>query len=195
MSEPRPSSDRPEMDGTAARDFELLAAEILPALIARLRASGLAELEVRRDGWRVRLRRDLRTPRRSRSAAGDASPAETADDAVPGMARSPAVGYFSPVPTLRVGLSVQAGDPLGGIDVLGIAVEVVAPSGGLISAVLVEAGQAVEYGQVLAEIEALAEPSGEAGPSPASDGADVVPGSPLAEVEVPPGATSSAAGP
>jgi hypothetical protein len=34
-----------------------LADELLPVLIARLEASGLGELEVREDGWRVRLRR------------------------------------------------------------------------------------------------------------------------------------------
>ena len=34
-----------------------LADEVLPALIARLEASTLGELEIRRNGWRVRLRR------------------------------------------------------------------------------------------------------------------------------------------
>ena len=55
-----------------AVDLDALTDEILPALVARLRASRLAELEVRDSGWRVRLRRDLRTARRpSRSHAGD----------------------------------------------------------------------------------------------------------------------------
>ena len=40
--------------------LDALTDEVLPALIARLRASRLAELEVRDSGWRVRLRRDLR---------------------------------------------------------------------------------------------------------------------------------------
>ena len=43
------------------------------------------------------------------------------------VARSPAVGYFTPAPDLVVGRSVQAGDLLGSIDVLGIAQEVTAP--------------------------------------------------------------------
>jgi acetyl-CoA carboxylase biotin carboxyl carrier protein len=37
--------------------IDRLAAELLPALIARLGSTGLGELEVRQDGWRVRLRR------------------------------------------------------------------------------------------------------------------------------------------
>jgi acetyl-CoA carboxylase biotin carboxyl carrier protein len=37
--------------------IDRLATELLPALIARLGSTGLGELEVRQDGWRVRLRR------------------------------------------------------------------------------------------------------------------------------------------
>jgi hypothetical protein len=41
-----------------------LAGDLLPALIARLDASDLGELEVRGEGWRVRLRKpfDRRRP-------------------------------------------------------------------------------------------------------------------------------------
>jgi biotin carboxyl carrier protein len=54
--------DRSERDRSARRDreaIERLADEILPALIARLGASDLGELEVARGGWHVRLRRPL----------------------------------------------------------------------------------------------------------------------------------------
>jgi biotin carboxyl carrier protein len=160
MSVPRSGRTPAAAQQGAGRDFETLAEEILPALVARLRASGLAEIEVRRQGWRVRLRRDLHSPRRqARVVAGEVEPDEPLEDVATGQARSPAVGYFSPSPALRVGRSVQAGDTLGGVDVLGISVEVTAPTSGLVSGVLVEKGQAVEYGQVLAEIEALAEPA------------------------------------
>jgi biotin carboxyl carrier protein len=37
--------------------IDRLSAELLPALIAKLGATGLGELEVRESGWRVRLRR------------------------------------------------------------------------------------------------------------------------------------------
>jgi acetyl-CoA carboxylase biotin carboxyl carrier protein len=130
--------------------------EVLPALIARLRASRLGELEVRTADWRVRLRRDGRGPT-SRPAIGGAGggAGEGADQLVGSIARSPAVGYFTPAPDLAIGQPVQAGDLLGSIDVLGISQEVIAPSDGIISRVLAEDGQAVEYGQGLADIDAL----------------------------------------
>jgi acetyl-CoA carboxylase biotin carboxyl carrier protein len=130
--------------------------EVLPALIARLRASRLGELEVRTADWRVRLRRDG-SPRMSRPAGGGAAgvAGEDADPLVGSIARSPAVGYFTPAPDLAIGQSVQAGDLLGSIDVLGISQEVIAPSDGIVSGVLAEDGQAVEYGQALADIDPL----------------------------------------
>ncbi len=92
-----------------------------------------------------------------------------------GEARSPAVGYFSPARGLVVGQGVTAGDTLGSVDVLGIAQEVTAPVGGIVSAVLAEAGQAVEYGQVLVEIDPLADDLG--GPEgDAADGLATAPG-------------------
>jgi acetyl-CoA carboxylase biotin carboxyl carrier protein len=134
----------------------VLTEEVLPALIARLRSSRLGELEVGGDGWRVRLRRapePLRTEMRGR-ASGEAGiePAAVAADQV---ARSPGVGYFQPSSELVMGASVQAGDILGSVDVLGIVQDIVAPSAGMISRVLAEDGQAVEYGQALADIDPL----------------------------------------
>jgi acetyl-CoA carboxylase biotin carboxyl carrier protein len=158
-----------------AVDLDALTDEILPALVARLRASRLAELEVRDDGWRVRLRRDLRTARRpSRSHAGDARGPES-DDPAASQTRSPAVGYFSPAPGLVVGHAVSTGDTLGSVDVLGIPQEVIAPIGGIVSAVLAEIGQAVEYGQVLVEIDPLGSEAGNDDDVAAVDGASEEP--------------------
>lgn len=58
MPEPRTIDDSAG-DGHAADHaaIDRLASELLPALIAKLGATGLGELEVRQDGWRVRLRR------------------------------------------------------------------------------------------------------------------------------------------
>jgi acetyl-CoA carboxylase biotin carboxyl carrier protein len=136
--------------------LEGLTEDVLPALIARLRASRLGELEVRTADWRVRLRRDPSAPPRATAAAahaadGAATPAEL-DGSV---ARSTAVGYFTPSPVLTVGQSVQAGDVIGLIDVLGIDQEVTAPADGIIASVLAEDGQAVEFGQALAQIDPL----------------------------------------
>jgi len=48
---------------------------------------------------------------------------------------------------------VRSGDRLGSVDMLGVAQEVVAPTDGVVGASLVEAGDAVEYGQELILIE------------------------------------------
>nr|MBA3891696.1 hypothetical protein [Gemmatimonadaceae bacterium] len=44
------------IDAAARTRMDALADDVVPALIARLEASGLGELEVRQGGWRVRLR-------------------------------------------------------------------------------------------------------------------------------------------
>jgi len=59
----------PQGDPRARRDHESiarLADDVLPALIARLAASGLREIEVREGGWKARLRKPAPTgdPRR-----------------------------------------------------------------------------------------------------------------------------------
>jgi biotin carboxyl carrier protein len=58
-TEPGPSSpDRSAAERAADHAaIDRLADELLPALIAKLGATGLGELEVREGGWRVRLRR------------------------------------------------------------------------------------------------------------------------------------------
>jgi biotin carboxyl carrier protein len=76
------------------------------------------------------------------------------------VATSPAVGIFQPRAEARAGTRVRAGDRLGAVDMLGVPQEVVAPSDGVVGASLVEAGDAVEYGQDLILIEfASASPS------------------------------------
>ncbi len=141
----------PESEGPG---LDALTEDVLPALIARLRVSRLGELEVRTRDWRIRLRRDPRAGSRT-AAASSAASEEEPDEPNGGVARSSAVGYFTPARDLVVGHSVQAGDVLGSIDVLGIAQEVTAPADGIIAAIMAEDGQAVEYGQALAEIDPL----------------------------------------
>lgn len=153
-----------------------LADELLPLLIARLGASGLGELEVRQDGWRVRLRRAMqstgdvpaspaahlsaRVPATSRSAPSRAdSPADGPIDVAARRERgrvaitSPGVGYYQPSDGLAVGMSVRGGDLLGHVDVLGVRQQVVAPEDGILATLAAEAGEAVEYGQTLARLE------------------------------------------
>jgi biotin carboxyl carrier protein len=56
-----------------------LADDLLPALIARLDASGLGELEVRTDGWRIRLRKPYDRRRGTALPEGRRRPGEPAE--------------------------------------------------------------------------------------------------------------------
>ena len=157
-----------------------LADEVLPLLIARLGASGLGELEVRQDGWRVRLRRSMagQPLDQPAGAAGGSGPATraaaaprsherrdattTADASAESTGRhergriaitSPGIGYYQPIDGMAAGQSVRRGDLLGHVDVLGVRQQVVAPESGILATLAAEAGEAVEYGQLLARLE------------------------------------------
>ncbi len=150
------------LDGEAAqRELRRVADDILPALIARFGAGSLGELEVRHGEWRVRLRRadgvsspvKIREPRDGRSAEKERrSEGETAH-ADRSMVTSPAVGYFQPGEGLEVGHNVRGGDVLGHVDVLGIRHDVVAAADGVLARIVVETGEAVEYGQDLMRVD------------------------------------------
>jgi acetyl-CoA carboxylase biotin carboxyl carrier protein len=153
--------------------IERLTSELLPSLIAKLGATGLGELEVREGQWRVRLRRPVggraaasavHPPARDRAgrAAERAERAErpersgdrhASSDDGRATATSPAVGTYRPRRDLSAGDRIAAGDALGAVDMLGIPQEIVAPADGIIGSSLVEAGDAVEYGQPLLVIE------------------------------------------
>jgi biotin carboxyl carrier protein len=162
--------------------IDRLADGLLPALIAKLGATGLGELEVREGPWRVRLRRPAdgassgaassggRSRRRDRGADGERGDRSDGRDRSAGraasglegttsrddsrhVATSPAVGIYRPRTDLAAGTRVRAGDRLGAVDMLGVAQEVVAPADGIVGASLAEAGDAVEYGQRLLVIE------------------------------------------
>ena len=159
--------------------IDRLADELLPALVAKLGASGLGELDVREGAWRIRLRMpaDGRASRRtggsSRGGHQPPSPHTASAHAIPptrssspvaepdpgpptrAVAASPAVGFYRPRPDMTAGARVRAGDPVGAVDVLGIAQDVVSPTDGIVGASLVEPGDPVEYGQEVVEIELL----------------------------------------
>jgi acetyl-CoA carboxylase biotin carboxyl carrier protein len=148
-----------------------LAVEVLPTLIERLTRSELGELEVREDGWRIRLRRPVvngaaaelpaaRQPHPvmapATHAPGHGSAHGTSREPQRGLVASPAVGYFAPRTGVATGSKVRSGDLIGHIDVLGVRHEVVSPIDGALGAFEVESGQAVEYGQPIARVEAEA---------------------------------------
>src|SRR5579862_8705393 len=66
---------------------------------------------------------------------------------------APLVGYYQPAAKpMAVGQRVEVGDVVGVISALGLANDVEATTSGEVTRVLVEAGQSVEFGQVLAEV-------------------------------------------
>jgi biotin carboxyl carrier protein len=171
MPDPTPPSDRTAAERQADHEgLARLSESLVPALVQKLNASALGELEVREGEWRIRLRRHAATaPRRERARLGTsagvrpqpATPAQAAqasagapdpgDDPDRAVALSPTVGVFRAV--ANVGASVRSGDRIAVVDLLGIAQDVVAPADGILVELFAETGEAVEYGEELALIE------------------------------------------
>lgn len=169
-------------EDTDRRTIARLADELLPTLIERLARSELGELEVREQGWRIRLRRPTapatadvagmpaaagmlaaaagaikaRRADTSHSAPMPMSSPPAADagraDPLRGVVTSPAVGYFAPRDGVAVGGRLRSGDTIGHVDMLGVRHEVVSRVDGTLKAIEVEVGQAVEYGQPIARM-------------------------------------------
>jgi biotin carboxyl carrier protein len=176
---PAAASERQARTRRDHQEIARLADELLPALIAKLGASGLGEIEVRESGWKARLRKPVVVvdPRRVvaggvadaqagrglspvvASHAGRADERHQEDQAVErgttAVATSPAVGIYHPRRDLEVGMHVRVGDKIGSVDVLGVRQDVASPVAGIVGLSLAEAGEAVEYGQELIRIELL----------------------------------------
>ena len=88
--------------------------------------------------------------------AGASGAASAPRDAMRGVVASPAVGYFAPRNGVDVGTKLRSGDSIGHVDVLGVRQEVISPVNGALKAFEVESGQAVEFGQPIARVEAEA---------------------------------------
>jgi acetyl-CoA carboxylase biotin carboxyl carrier protein len=114
-----------------------------------LTETNVGEIEVKKGDLKVRVSR----PRADKpSAAADAA-------GHPGAVKSPMVGtaYRKPNPEAKnfvdVGSSVKAGDKLMLIEAMKTFNDIVAPRAGTVSAILIDDGQPVEFGQTLFVIE------------------------------------------
>lgn len=153
---------------------ERAARELVPLLTERLAKHGLGELEVRIGTLRVRVAaapsstpsdggprivtaaapRDEREPSPTTAQTTVQVAAQTAAASpVNHGVTSPAVGFFVYADGLGPGLSVEKGDDLGHVEMLGVRHDVRAPRRGTVSNLVTEAGEPVEFGQLLIELE------------------------------------------
>jgi acetyl-CoA carboxylase biotin carboxyl carrier protein len=155
----KPSSD----DSAMIRELALLLDE-----------TSLTEIEIERDGLRVRVARNIsiaaamppsmppvaHAPVAAAAAASTAPAAPVVDFANhPGVVPSPMVGtaYWSPEPGakpfIEVGARVTAGQTLLIIEAMKTMNQIPSPRAGTVTQILVEDGQPVEFGEPLVIIE------------------------------------------
>jgi len=142
----------------------------LKKLIDLVEASGISELELTEDGEKVRISRNFTSNAPAQQyanyapmqyAAAPQAPAGTvAEAAVPAVeeghaVKSPMVGTFyrSPSPDTKsfveVGDTVEIGDTLCIIEAMKLLNEIESDKAGVVKKILVDNGQAVEYGEPL----------------------------------------------
>jgi acetyl-CoA carboxylase biotin carboxyl carrier protein len=143
--------------------------ELIRELAKLLDETGLSEIEIDRDGLRVRVARELRVqaasvmaPAATQATALSADQAKPAvDDPVahPGCVRSPMVGttYLAPEPGaanfVEVGSRVAQGQTILIIEAMKTMNHIPAPKAGTVTRILVGNRQPVEFGEPLAIIE------------------------------------------
>ena len=141
------------------------ASELVPELSERLRRYGLGEIEIASGDLRLRVSATAPGPTAPSAGAPGAQvdaaaqlPAAT-DGSAPAPAQtavgvtSPAVGFFVYADGLGPGLEVRKGDALGHVEMLGVRHDVRAPRAGTVAHLVAETGEAVEYGQLVVELE------------------------------------------
>ena len=148
---------------SALEAISLAAERLVPQLTERLRSHGLGEIEVAHGDLRLRI---AATPEpvaaTAAEGAAEALPARAAPPTDGGPAvvgvTSPAVGFFVYADGLGPGLAVSKGDALGHVEMLGVRHDVRAPRGGTVGHLVAESGEAVEYGQVVIELQTAGAP-------------------------------------
>jgi acetyl-CoA carboxylase biotin carboxyl carrier protein len=147
--------------------------ELVRELATLLAETDLTEIEVEKGDLRIRVARSLTAtvtvpvaapapaapPVLPVAAVVPAAPAEAAPASHPGAIPSPMVGtaYRKPSPEAKpfveVGSRVAVGDKLLLIEAMKTFNEITAPRAGTVTAIFIEDGQPVEYGEVLLVIE------------------------------------------
>jgi acetyl-CoA carboxylase biotin carboxyl carrier protein len=162
----------PAPDSTSPVDSSGQDAAFVERLAVIATQHDLAEVEVEREGLRIRVARHgavavpsiVQIPAAAATTAVVAPPPTIVTPAPaaaehPGTVKSPMVGtaYRRPSPDakafIEVGSQVAAGEKILLIEAMKTFNEIVAPRAGTVTAILVEDGQPVEYGEPLLVIE------------------------------------------
>jgi len=136
----------------------------VPALLRAIAQSAVEEIRVERGGMRLSLRREqapvaIQPAAESGAALATPTEAPAAPEPPAGQVTSAYVGIFhrSREPgggmLAEIGDRVEAGTAIGVIETLGMSGDVEAPLTGRLAELLVQDGEAVEYGQPLAVVE------------------------------------------
>src|SRR6187402_2905100 len=146
-----------------AEDKPAIDKELIRELAQLLDETGLTEIEIEREGLRVRVGRGATAVAAAIPAAAPgaipavAVPADPAKH--PGAVTSPMVGtaYMGPAPGAKpfvdVGSTVVAGETLLIVEAMKTMNQIPAPRSGTVTKILIEDGQPVEFGEPLMIIE------------------------------------------
>jgi acetyl-CoA carboxylase biotin carboxyl carrier protein len=140
---------------------------LIRSLAGLLNETGLTEIEIEQQGLRIRIARQAlitaAVPQAgaatATAAAGTAGAAAKDADSNPGAVKSPMVGtvYRAPAPEapafVEIGAVVKQGQTLLIIEAMKTMNHIPAPRAGTVTAILVENGQPVEFGEPLMIIE------------------------------------------
>ena len=149
-------------------DFDLND-DLVRRLAELLQENGLTEIEYESEGHRIRVSRGggaaavaaaPAAPAPAAAAAPAAAPSGPSSDAVPaGSVTSPMVGTAycaaqpGSAPFVKVGDTVREGQTILIIEAMKVMNQIPAPRAGKVTAVMVEDGQPVEFGEPLLVIE------------------------------------------
>lgn len=160
-----------------AKDIKKVSSEqaLVRELAELIAETGLTEIEIEKDGVRVRVAKQLQTvayasapafashaaPAPAALAAAPSAPAAASGDPGkhPGAVKSPMVGtaYLAPEPGaaafIEIGTRVTQGQTLLIIEAMKTMNHIPAPRAGVVTAIFVDNGQPVEFGEPLAIIE------------------------------------------
>jgi len=162
--------------GSATRPVSGIDTDLVRAIAQLLSETNVGEIEVRKGDLKVRVSRNAPPAAAAAPVASMPTPVTTMAPAPtmiagvamapaaegashPGAVKSPMVGtgYRKPSPEAKnfveVGSAVKAGDKLMLIEAMKTFNDIVAPKAGIVTTILIEDGQPVEFGQALFVIE------------------------------------------